>query len=69
MTKREQKIVLDAVNDIMDDDGDFSKGIDSLLKLCGGRYPAYLIRKEIEFVSFAEIAKRGNSKFSVTNKI
>jgi hypothetical protein len=53
----------------MDDDGDFSKGIDSLLKLCGGRYPAYLIRKEIEFVSFAEIAKRGNSKFSVTNKI
>jgi hypothetical protein len=68
MTKREREIILKAVDCIMDDEGDFEKGIHILLKLCGGRYPAYEIRKNLKSITLSEIACRGNQKFSVSLK-
>ena len=69
VTKREKVIIEKAVDQLMADDGDFSRAIDSLLKLVGKRLAIRVFNEsgELKPTTIDKLPKK-ESKFSINNK-
>ena len=63
MTKKEKQIVSKAIEELMDEDGDFAHAIDSLCRLIGWSYPVANVG--IKGVSIADLIQQGPGLFSI----
>ena len=67
MTKRERQLVVRCINDLMQEDGEFDRAIDTLIKLAGDArgYPTYTAAKHLRPTTFADIVAKGPSTFRI----
>ena len=68
MTKRERELVRRSISDIMDERGDFMRGIGTLCKLIGMRYVPWevLSREDVKAVDIRTLLSGQNRKSTFT---
>lgn len=62
MNKKDREVVKEAIECLMDEDGDYARGIGILCELVGWRYPAYHNTKDLKSVRIEDIVL-GPGKF------
>lgn len=65
MTRRERKIVKDAITELMADEGDFNDAIAKLCGLVGLEYPANKVLQVATLVDIPKLASGPNQSFEV----